>query len=300
MIQMLFRLKMLAKDSVKARDTISRAFETYFSSGQHVDGSGVTRARYDFNHQNGIPLPDIAKFELGGAIAIITNIVPTSFWMVYQLYSDPELLEICRTEVKRVTKASKNPGGGVSHQIDIAGLESSCPTLVAVLKEVLRFRTIGTAVRVVQQDYMLSDQYLLKKGSLVMLPSPVQHSDRSIWGENVGQFDYRRFLGSERHVPGVAFRAFGGGVGLCPGRYFAATVILSFAATLTAQYDVVPLSGSWPHVTTDKAGGWEVSPKPDQEVDVEFIARDSGNDKGDWKLQFTPGHAGTSVIPADL
>jgi hypothetical protein len=44
-------------------------------------------------------MSDIARFELGGAIALLTNIVSTCFWMVYRVYSDLQILSSCRDEM---------------------------------------------------------------------------------------------------------------------------------------------------------------------------------------------------------
>lgn len=43
-------------------------------------------------------------------------------------------------------------------------------------------------------DTMFADQYLLRKGATVMTVTPVQHTEASLWGPNVNNFDHRRFL----------------------------------------------------------------------------------------------------------
>ncbi|KAF2185778.1 cytochrome P450 [Zopfia rhizophila CBS 207.26] len=284
---MLLGLPMLAKDSIKGRETIVEAFQRYYNKEGHTKGAGITRARYEFNAKNQIPPADIARFELGGNFAILTNIVPTAFWIVYHLYSDPELLEICRNEVSSVTTDSINASGRRVRTVDISTLQASCPTLMSTFQEVLRFRTVGTSVRLVMKDHVLEGSYLLKKNSLVMIPGPVQHSDKTIWGLNAGEFDYKRFLKPSRRAQTVAFRAFGGGASLCPGRHFAANVVLTFAAMLIMRYDIVPLGGTWKQATTKNAGGWEVTTKPDDDIDVQMDFRKDEDPDQIWAYSFS-------------
>lgn len=152
------------------------------------------------------------------------------------------------------------------------------------MREVLRFRTVGTSARLVMEDHMLNGEYLLKKGGLVMLPGPVQHSDTTVWGANALEFDHTRFMQPDKRIPATAFRAFGGGASLCPGRHFATTIILNFTAMLVMKSDVIPVGGKWPHVTTNKAGGWEVAPKPDNDVQATLQNRKGDYDNCEWSF----------------
>ncbi|KAH7074910.1 putative 25-hydroxycholesterol 7-alpha-hydroxylase [Paraphoma chrysanthemicola] len=288
------------KKTVRAREDLVSAFEQYFRNKSHLQGAGVIKARYDFNAKNQIPLPDIARFELGGCIALLTNIVPTCFWMIYHVYSDPTILQSCRKEISAITKDSTSPYDAHIFSIDAAALDSSCPTLLATFREVLRFRTVGTSARLVMQDHMLDGQYLLKKGGMIMMSGPVQHSDTSVWGVNSGEFDHTRFLKPDKRIPAAAFRAFGGGSSLCPGRHLATTIILGFTAMIIMQYDVIPTAGVWPRATTSKAGGWEVSPKPDADIDVALHPRKDGDSVGIWCLKSCKAHRALQVTVEDL
>ncbi|OAK95751.1 cytochrome P450 [Phaeosphaeriaceae sp. SRC1lsM3a] len=237
---MLVGLGNFAKETLRAREALVKGLQQYFVNGSYIEGAGITKARYEFNANNNIPPADIARFELGGVIALLTNIVPTCFWMVYHVYSDPAILASCREEIAKVTRQSTSAEGQRTCVVDIAGVENSCPTLLATMREVLRFRTVGTSARLVMEDHMLNGEYLLKKGGLVMLPGPVQHSDTTVWGANALEFDHTRFMQPDKRIPAAAFRAFGGGASLCPGRHFATTIILNFTAMLVMKSDVIP------------------------------------------------------------
>lgn len=109
-----------------------------------------------------------------------------------------------------------------------------------------------------------------------MIPSTVQHSSSAAWGENVHEFHHKRFVKSpDTKKPNpVAFRAFGGGATLCPGRHFASTEILAFASVILLRFDIKPLGG----------GGWDTAAYkqtnaafrlPNHDIDVELIPRDN-------------------------
>jgi cytochrome P450 len=116
-----------------------------------------------------------------------------------------------------------------------------------------------SSVRLVLEDTIIADQYLLKKGSIVQVPAPAVHTDPRIWGSDVAEFNPRRFAKSlngtfvengsagaekkEKQVHPSAFRGFGGGSSLCPGRHFAQIEVLSFTAMLALGYELEPVEG---------------------------------------------------------
>jgi cytochrome P450 len=151
------------------------------------------------------------------------------------------------------------------------------------LQEVLRLHTIGISTRLVMKDHMLDNKYLLKAGNTVMIPGPVQHTDVNSWGSNVASFDHRRFLPGNKRHNATAFRGFGGGTTLCPGRHFASTEILAFTALLILRFEVKPVGGEWKELTTEKAAMWETTPVPNEDIEVEISAR--GEEEGvKWRV----------------
>ena len=88
---------------------------------------------------------------------------------------------------------------------------------------------------------MLAEKYFLKKGAIVQISGGVIHSDKSIWGDDVDEFNPSRFLGAKTRSGGfhpAAFRGFGGGKTLCPGRHFAVNEILLLAAMIVLAFDM--------------------------------------------------------------
>lgn len=132
-----------------------------------------------------------------------------------------------------------------------------------------------------------------------MIPSAVQHSEKDVWGSTVLEFDHTRFIrspGKQRFNP-VAFRGFGGGTTLCPGRHFASTEILAFAALVTLQFDVEPVSGSWVQPTTKKAGSHVAIPGPDEDIDIRLSRR--GEEKK-WRVLLSGSEKGLDLVAEDM
>lgn len=123
------------------------------------------------------------------------------------------------------------------------------------------------------------------RGNTVLIPSTVQHSSSPAWGDNVHEFYHKRFVKPKKHNP-VAFRAFGGGATLCPGRHFASTEIMAFACVILLRFDVKPVGSGW-----DTAGYKEANAAfrlPKQDIRVELIPRDNKK----WNVFFSePGKA---------
>lgn len=286
-----FLPSILARDSFHAREFIAKRFVRYFQNKSHEEGSTLIRARYEHSVDHKIPLEDIAKFETAGAIAILTNTSPACFWLIYHLFSDQTALEDCRQEVRRIlsesTSASKDGRVTKTYTLDMSRVKTACPLMLSSLQEVLRLHSVGVSTRLVMEDHMLDDRFLLKKGATVMIPAPVQHKNVSVWGQDAQSFNHRRFLPKERRHNPTAFRGFGGGTTLCPGRHFASMEILAFAALLILRFDMTPKEGNWKHLTTDKAGLWEVTPIPDDDIEVLLSPRAGWETSGRWNVVIT-------------
>lgn len=151
---------------------------------------------------------------------------------------------------------------------------------------------MANSVRVVREDHFLDDEYLLKKGGLIMMSACPQHSNPVIWGKHVDQFNYSRCVNSKSAAGGkrraAAFRGFGGGVTLCPVRHFATSEILLLATLLLLRFDLKPVEGtkdgSWgPAPSTGSVSQSEAMDQPDEDVEVELILRADVEGKR-WKV----------------
>ena len=88
--------------------------------------------------------------------------------------------------------------------------DSRNPTLTSIVKETIRVHTGGATTRYVAKDTTLSSlsssplyksrEYLLKRGSIVVIPTEPIHADTSLWGLDADQFDPYRFY---KHANGI-------------------------------------------------------------------------------------------------
>jgi len=251
----------------------------------------LIKNRYYLTEEKGFSVKDNARFEVGGAIAMLVNTAPPVFWTLLLIYSSPSLLSDLRTELESIMNTTSDENGEVTRSLDITNVKSSCPLLASTYQEVLRFRSMGASVRLVMEDTLIDGKWLLKKDSLVQMPSRVIHTDPSIWGPSVSEFNARRFLrdsspkttNTKRPSP-QAFRAFGGGTTLCPGRHFATNEILTIVTMFVMRFDMKAVGeGGWVLPTTDKTNIVSTIMEPDVDVEVEICLRE-GWESGKWEF----------------
>ncbi|EHK21869.1 uncharacterized protein TRIVIDRAFT_230790 [Trichoderma virens Gv29-8] len=288
-----------AKDSIQARDKVTKVLGDYFANGYHEKGSGLAKARFDYSVKNNVPLADIGRFEIGGTIAILVNTLPSCYWMLLLVHAVPGLLEDIRKEVDAALVIDKENN---KVTIDITTVKNNCPLLLSTFKESLRYRAMGTAVRVVVQDTDLGG-YLLKKGSMVQIPLPSIHSNQDHWGQSATDFDPRRFVRdpkSGKKIPDDSgYRSFGGGKHLCPGRFFATNEILAVVGLFISRYQMRPVGGGdWVLPTTANSNPATQISQPDFELDMEVRNR-PGFEKFSWEVILTKSNAVNAVLAGD-
>lgn len=262
--------------------------------------SGLVRKRYEHHVEKfGFSLEDFARGELGNAFAVLGNSTPCSLWVLYHIFSDDQVLADVRREVSSLVHEDHDEQGRKTNSIDLAGIRTSCPVLLSTFQETMRYRAVAPGPRVLLEDVMLNEQYLLKKGSMLMIPTPVQHSDTTAWGETANVFDHMRFVRApgKKRPNRVAFRAFGGGHVLCPGRHFASTEIMALAALLVLQFDAVPVAGRWIEPTWKNSPVQAGFPVPDEDIDVELRPRDPDTK---WKVTFSGSDEAMGIVMEDL
>ncbi|POS77273.1 hypothetical protein DHEL01_v204344 [Diaporthe helianthi] len=273
-----FLPSIMARRPIAAREKVSKAFEKYYKAGGVQKASVLAKNRYEAAANHKIPLQDIARFEVGGSIAILVNTAPAAFWTLLLLSAHPEVLPEIRTEIDGCTKTTTENGITVK-TVNVTTLKEACPLLLSSYQEVLRYCSMGTSVREVMEDTYL-DQWLLKKGAMLQIPSRVIHQDANLWGTDVDEFNPRRFLPEEKknRPSDVCFRAFGGGKTLCPGRHFATNEVLAVVAVFIARIDMKPVAGEWKLPTTVNTNVAAVILEPDEDVEVEIRTRDGFED----------------------
>ncbi|KAF3013528.1 hypothetical protein E8E14_009104 [Neopestalotiopsis sp. 37M] len=286
---------LFARKALKNRALMVAEFNRYFEQQRHLEGSLLVQLRQKHNAAFGLD-QDSAHIEIGQVAAGIVNTAPTAFWTVWQVLADPVVFEDCRREVAKLVTTDSQ---GVC-TIDLAQVRTSCPILVSTWQEVLRFHGISIAARVIKEDTLVDDQYLLRKGGVVLIPNAVIHSDQSLWGPSAQVFNHKRFLkagakdGADRY-PAAAFRGFGGGHVLCPGRHFASTEVLALLALILARFDVQPVGGKWVEPKKDAVMD-RACPLPKKDVEVELMPKTSQQ----WRVIFSDNDKGINIVAEDL
>ncbi|GAB1317669.1 hypothetical protein MFIFM68171_07879 [Madurella fahalii] len=286
----------------RAREVAAAAMIDYMGKGGHETASGLVRKRVEHHARLfGLSVDDVGRGELGNAFAVLGNTTPCALWVLYQIFSDDRVVAEIRSQVSALVREESDESGATVSSIDLAGIKEACPVLLSTFQETLRYRAVNPGPRVLLDDVLLDGRILLKKGSMLMIPAPVQHTDVAAWGDDASEFDHMRFArkpGRGRGRPNrVAFRAFGGGHVLCPGRHFASTEIMSLAALLVLQFDVMPVAGKWVEPTWDKSPLQAGFPVIDEDIRVELRPRDPSRK---WRVTYSGSDKAMDIVSEDI
>lgn len=238
-----------AGTAFRARERVVRAFVDYYNAGGQHDSSELALKRWQVQHDGGASTEDIARNEVAITIGILSNTFPSAFWILFNTYSRPDLLATIREEVSKHALCIE-PGTRI-HTVNLGLIRDACPKLLSVFQEVLRVHSNGPVTRFVYQDMMLDDQFLLKEGAILQMPTPVLLQEIPKWGADASVFDGLRFdpdtqKERQREKPrSTSFIPFGASPFLCPGRHFATGEVLALAAMMMLRYDVEPTAGKW-------------------------------------------------------
>ncbi|KAK2055734.1 cytochrome P450 [Colletotrichum caudatum] len=245
------------------------------------------------------------KNEFGMLFVSVTNAIPTLFWMICYVVSDPGLVGDLEEELLPMADIQEQ-GGTTAIASDstdskyprsrrvtfsVAKFQTACPLLVSTYyKEVMRFTNRAMGTRRVLQDTLISytpssvsgeardeqTYYLLRKGANIQIPAIITNFDPEAWGADVHDFDPRRFMTTDRERERAQNRAFnqsGGGKHLCPGRFFADAEILGTLAALVLGFDIETPEGSRLEVPPINDNLAEAVGKPLQSVQKNTLAR---------------------------
>jgi cytochrome P450 len=287
-----------ARKAWKGRENLASAFVTYLISNTHLQGSNqIIQRRCEIARKHGWSTGMIARSELSFLFAGISNTAITSFWMILHIVSRPNLLGEVLEELKQSLEHSKSDAE--IGEISISKLKKHCSLFVSIYRETVRFGSENFSSRVVTTDTLLSGTFFLRKDAIVQISGGIIHADENIWGADVLEFNPCRFLPTAKTVvegadkgegatkPGpvhpAAFRPFGGGTTLCPGRHFATSEILGLVAVVLLTFDIRPVGGERIEVPSKKDNVLPIHIlEPDRPVQVRITLRDNADVK--WRL----------------
>ncbi|KAK3315648.1 cytochrome P450 [Apodospora peruviana] len=269
-----------------SREKLVAAFTTYLNSNGLSSACSFIQGLSGLGIGRGLSTENNAKALIGSILAIVGNTIPTTFWLLVHVYSRPALLLSIRAELEAIMTSPSDMSGVIS--LSYVLIKEKCPVFLSVYDEVLRLTSGIATVRYTMEDTLINDTWLLKKSAQVQMPTAYIHTDPTTWGSDAEQFDAERFLEGkvkrlsreERTKRNAAFRPFGGGNVMCPGRHFASHEVLGFVGTVFLGWDMEPVVDG-----NEEKGGWKVpemdrsklpltSLKPATDVKVRLVRRE--------------------------
>ncbi|KAH7397376.1 cytochrome P450 [Pyrenochaeta sp. MPI-SDFR-AT-0127] len=267
-----------ARNALQARGRVIGAFASYFRTGGHLRAIPMISEMFEINKRHGLDSDEAAKMEMATSLAMLSSGAITSFWLLFHLLSDADAMKSIRHELHAMIIDNSDGDNTIPRTkvLPLTGIKKRCPTLVALMNETFRFHSTVINIKQVQHDTELANQYLLKKDGIIMIPGQSVHHNTDIWGVSADIFDYHRFLSHDwkGNISSTsAFRPFGAGSTMCPGRHFSTNIILSLVAMIVLQYDIEPIEGEWKAPTKKNADLWNAMPKPDWDVKIRLAKR---------------------------
>jgi len=246
-----------ARRAYRAREALVAAFVTYLDGQEHLrrpgGASDIVRRRIEIAERHGWAVEPTARSELSFLFAGIINTAVSTFWVALRVFADPALLRAVRAEVLAaaapvVDDAAPGAKDSETLALSLEAVRARCPTLAAAFRESLRLGSDNFSTRLVKADTTLAGRHYLRRGAVVQVAAGVIHADARLWGADAEAFRAERFApnpegGKKEAVHPAAFRAFGGGKTLCPGRHFATSEILGLVAAVVLLFDLEPADG---------------------------------------------------------
>ncbi len=253
--------------SLAAQEKLHAAFRRYYSDPEkrnHPSVSALARSRMNVNLSHGVPLNEIGNSGLSLLFVATTNAIPTLYWAILYLFSNPAQVSELRAHLENsgIVSSTGEADGKRKLRIDHTKFNEKCPDLIAAYNETMRITNVQGGTRVVLEDTVLSSGsedenahrqgFLFMKGSLIMTPARIVHLSRDIWGDDAEIFRPSRWQQLTKKQK-RAFIPFGGGKHLCPGRDFAFAEIVGTLAVLLLGFDVMGEDGD----VVKLPSGWE-------------------------------------------
>lgn len=224
--------RFLTKNGVAGRDALARRL-----SGPTQGPSAWVDRREAIIEQEGIGSALRGRMQTTVLWAAQANTLPATFWTVAHLLRHPEAEAAVRAELEGVDIETL-----ATDQLD------SLRILDSAVRESLRLSSGSLVVRRVMEDMVLDTpggRWALREGDRLCLASYLTHRDPEIY-EEPERYRYDRFF-TERGTKQFSKRGqrvplplmpFGGGVSMCPGRFFAINEIKLLVALVMSRADL--------------------------------------------------------------
>ena len=148
--------------------------------------------------------------------------------MLAHILFDEQLRKAVKEEVNAAWK---------SEHLDVKFLGANATVLNRTFHESLRLKAGAMMGRKVLTPTRIGNK-MLKRGGTVLILSRQLHSNANVWGADHQHFAEARFAKDEGLLRHSSYRAFGGGVSLCPGRKIAKEQVFALVAILIHRLDI--------------------------------------------------------------
>ncbi|KAK4442863.1 putative cytochrome P450 E-class, group IV [Podospora aff. communis PSN243] len=259
---------------------------------EEVFGSRYAREFVAWLRDEGFALQTMA-----GALTNLTvfgsnaNSIPVTGWCVMEVAKNRSLLEEIREEVETAYEADPKTGRRIINAQTLVSL----PLLQAVYIEGLRLHVSMNVTRQVTGPMELGG-VSIEKGAVLQASTEIVHYDEEIWGTEghaASEFWPERHIqyvddvgadGEKKRVRKFVLAAgptdffpYGGGVSICPGRFFAKQEIMLTVALLVSRFDIdfvgwIKKDGSPSDRSAENDVRWSggASVPPDRDMRVTF------------------------------
>ncbi|CBF82894.1 protein CYP659A1 [Aspergillus nidulans FGSC A4] len=217
----------LSGDMLAARKGLVDGFVAYFALPRAERGhenywvKGVEDSLRWLNVSN----EDIARIFMLQTWAILGNMYKMTFWLVAHILHDAALVNAITAEVRPAI------------EIDHHYLSEQCPKLDSLFSEVLRLTLTAPMARDVSETTTVGGRRL-REGNRVLVLYRQLHLDRATWGPTPQTLQPDRFLIDSGLKSSIAYRPWGAGKHICPGRFLARSAVFTFVAYLLAGFEV--------------------------------------------------------------
>uniref|UniRef100_A0A3Q3XJH8 Uncharacterized protein n=1 Tax=Mola mola TaxID=94237 RepID=A0A3Q3XJH8_MOLML len=208
----------------------------------------IRRRQELLNHDSVMTDMDKAAHHFAMLWASVANTIPTCFWALYHLLSQPEALQAVQQEVHDILNLSKVE---FSSDRDVVLSREQLDKLLylgTAINESLRLSSASMNIRVAQEDFSLrldgERSVGVRKDDIVILYPQSLHMDPEIY-DQPQTFRFDRFVqdGMEKtdfYKDGQKLKyylmPFGSGASMCPGRHFAINEIKQFLCLLLLYF----------------------------------------------------------------
>lgn len=195
------------------------------------------------------------------SMAVVHTTAMASTHMLFDLVSDPDLLEALREEQRRVLPE----GWPCINQKAMLNMR----LLDSLMRESQRFNPVGefTFRRIVRKPIVLSDGYQLQPGQQIAIPAKNLNLDDDIISE-ADAYNPSRWATQQQASASFAHSSsanlhFGLGRYACPGRFFASYMIKSIMSRLLLEFDIELQGGGSHHRPPNIISGDKILPNRD-------------------------------------